>query len=324
MTDAHRTTVTGTPWTAWTGRAVALAAILGPAWVFLTAWSPVIHGSPAYPALLLGTAVLGVIALWRSWRRPPRSRGWRLAVRVTGQVLAAAWVAFLVWLTPFGATEPSLSAMEGSAGAVVIESPSQILIEPSGNHSTAVGVLFQPGARVDARAYVAELLPLAEAGYPVVIVKQPLGIAFTALSRWPDPLREPYVIDWVVAGHSLGGTVAAMQADDRDGEDAAGLILLGSYPAGDISESLTVPVLSISASADGLSTPAKIEGSRADLPADTTFTVIEGASHASFGDYGVQPGDGTPSLGDDEARAQISAAMLAFLDALPSPPTPTV
>nr|WP_284328991.1 alpha/beta hydrolase [Demequina litorisediminis] len=136
------------------------------------------------------------------------------------RLLAAIWLAFLVWLAPFGATEPSLSAMAGTGGAVVTESSRQIVIEPSGQADTGLGVLFQPGARVDARAYVDQFLPVAEAGYPVVIIKQPLGIAFTALPRWPDPLREPYVARWVVAGHSLGGTVAAIQADDHDGDEA--------------------------------------------------------------------------------------------------------
>ncbi|GMA37181.1 hypothetical protein GCM10025876_33850 [Demequina litorisediminis] len=78
-----------------------------------------------------------------------------------------------------------------------------------------------------------------------------------------------------------------------------------------------MPTLSISASEDGLSTPEKIDASRENLPPDTTFTVIEGASHSSFGDYGAQPGDGVPTLRDDEARQQISAAMLEFLDSLP-------
>ncbi|WP_084129981.1 alpha/beta hydrolase [Demequina sp. NBRC 110055] len=311
-------------WPRWVTRIVAVVAVAGPAWVLATAWSPVVHGSPLYPGLLGLTALLGLAMLVWSWRRPMSDdgpRGWRLALRLVGYVATLAWVAFLVWLTPFGATEPSLSAMDGTDTVTVEETATQITL--SRVDSTTVdgtGVLFQPGARVDARAYVAELTPLAEAGYPVVIIKQPLGIAFTALSRWPDPLREPYVAQWVVAGHSLGGTVAAMQADDHDGDDlggTAGLILLGSYPADDISESLTVPVLSISASEDGLSTPDKIEASRADLPEDTVFTVIEGASHASFGDYGVQPGDGTPTLGDDEARAQISTAMLDFLATLP-------
>ena len=41
-------------------------------------------------------------------------------------------------------------------------------------------MFFQPGARVDPRAYAAILRPLAESGHVVVIVKQPLGIAFLA------------------------------------------------------------------------------------------------------------------------------------------------
>lgn len=318
----HETRRTGRPWAVWCGRAVAIVALVAPIGVVVSAWSPIVHGHSLYPVLLTGTAALGAVALWRSGRRaaPVRAaHGCWLALRIAGWTGALVWSVFLIWLTPFGATEPSLSAMNGTASAIVTESPTQILIEPAADPSST-GVLFQPGARVDARAYVAELTPLAEAGYPVLIVKQPLGIAFTALGRWSDDRREPYATRWVVAGHSLGGTVAAMQADDHDGDDlgeAAGLMLLGSYPAGDVSQSLTVPVLSISASEDGLSTPAKIEASRADLPDDTTFTQIEGASHASFGDYSVQPGDGVPSLSPDEARTQISAAMVDFLASLP-------
>ncbi len=45
------------------------------------------------------------------------------------------------------------------------------------------------------------------------------------------------------------------------------------------------------------------------------FVVIEGASHAQFGDYGVQPGDGTPTLSNDDARSRISDVALAFIDA---------
>ena len=75
-------------------------------------------------------------------------------------------------------------------------------------------------------------------------------------------------------------------------------------------------VLSISGSNDGLSTPAKIDASRADLPDTSTFTVIDGAVHAQFGSYGVQPGDGTPTISNDDARTQISAASVAYLDSL--------
>ena len=66
----------------------------------------------------------------------------------------------------------------------------------------------------------------------------------------------------------------------------------------------------------GLSTPAKIGASRADLPASSSFTEIEGAVHAQFGSYGVQPGDGTPTISNDDARSQISAASVAYLKSL--------
>ncbi len=164
------------------------------------------------------------------------------------------------------------------------------------------------------------LRPLAQAGHPVVIAKQPLGIAFLALSAF-DAARtdQPQVARWVVGGHSLGGTVAVIQADDADTDPTApavGLLLYASYPAGDVRASLTTAVESVSGSRDGLATPATIDASRANLPADATFTVIEGGTHAQFGAYGLQPGDGTATISDDEARTLVSAASLRFVESL--------
>jgi len=124
---------------------------------------------------------------------------------------------------------------------------------------------------------------------------------------------------WVVGGHSLGGTVAAIQADAADADRSApavGLLLYASYPARDVRGSLTAAVESVSGSNDGLATPAKIEASRVDLPADTTFTVIEGGTHAQFGSYGAQPGDGIPTISDEQARTLITEASLRFVDSL--------
>ena len=109
------------------------------------------------------------------------------------------------------------------------------------------------------------------------------------------------------SGHSLGGTVASMQADENDGTAAApvtGLLLYASYPTDDISASLTARVLSISGTEDGLATPEKIDESAATLPTDTEFLVLEGVSHAQFGAYGPQAGDGTPEVSDDVALAR--------------------
>jgi len=49
------------------------------------------------------------------------------------------------------------------------------------------------------------------------------------------------------------------------------------------------------------------------LPPDTRYVVIDGGIHSFFGDYGLQSGDGTPSITRDEAQAQIHAASLDLL-----------
>jgi pimeloyl-ACP methyl ester carboxylesterase len=128
----------------------------------------------------------------------------------------------------------------------------------------------------------------------------------------------PQVAEWVVGGHSLGGTVAAMEAEAAAAAPV-GLMLYASYPASDMSTSLTSRVVSISGTNDGLATPADIEASKANLPKDTVFTPIDGGVHAFFGDYGPQPGDGTPTISHDQARQQISQASLAFLAAVRAP-----
>ena len=306
----------------WVVRAVAVLVVIAVGWVLLTAWAPVVHGHPAYPVLLGLTVVVALVALWRARRPRALLGGWRLAGRVVLVVLAIAWLAAMVWLRPFAAVQPALAAMRPDGAVTVTETATSIVLGPTDvtEAGGGTGVFFQPGARVDARAYAAVLRPLAAAGHPVVIAKQPLGIAFLALPAF-DAARSghPEVTRWVVGGHSLGGTVAALQADDTDTDGTApavGLLLFASYPAGDVSGSLTAAAESVSASRDGLATPAKIQASRADLPSGATFTVVDGGTHAQFGAYGIQPGDGTATISDDEARRLISAASVGFVGSL--------
>ena len=228
-------------------------------------------------------------------------------------VLALIW-----WLVPYSAAPPALAAMTSDDTLTVTETPSQIVMTPTGIPSE-VGVLFQPGALVDARAYAAVLRPLAENGHIVVIPKQPFGIAFLSTGAFSSARTEHPTVDrWVLGGHSLGGVVAATDAQSfskEPGDPVAGVLFFASYPASDMS-TLPTPVLSIFASNDGLATPEKVSASKAMLPKDTTFTVIKGGVHANFGDYGPQAGDGEPTVSRDEARTQISSVSLAFVESL--------
>ncbi len=295
----------------------AIAGVMVVAWACLTGWVAIVHGHPLYGVLLgvtlLGSAFVGV----RSFRPSPRRAGWRRVADVAVLLMALGWVALMGWLRPFTAVEPALTALQSDARITVTESPTRIVLTPTGPASTT-GLFFQPGARVDSRAYAAILRPVAEAGHVVVIVKQPLGIAFLATKAIDATAPgQQHVTRWVVGGHSLGGTVAAMQAGATDTDPTrpvVGLLLFASYPASDISTSLRAPVLSIAGSRDGLATPDKIAASRTLLPADATFMTVEGAVHSFFGDYGAQPGDGTPTISQDVARAEISGAAVDFVD----------
>ena len=123
----------------------------------------------------------------------------------------------------------------------------------------------------------------------------------------------------MIAGHSLGGVAAAMAVDRHPGV-FAGLVLWASYPASENNLSqATIPVLSISASNDGLSTPAKVDAAAGLLPANTQKVVVEGGNHGQFGSYGLQKGDGVPVLTREAQQAAVAKETLTFLDRLERP-----
>ena len=267
-------------WLTWTVRVVAAAGVAVPVWAAATSWGAIVHGHPLYAILLAATLVVSFAIGLRALRTRESRTGWRRVGRVALLVASVVWIALMAWLRPFTAQEPALAAMTSDANVTVSETPTQIVMTPTGKASTTA-VFFQPGAKVEARAYAAVLRPLAKAGYTVVIPKQPLGIAFLAIGAFESAKPNfPEVTQWVVAGHSLGGTVASMEANSGDTDAAApvvGLLLFASYPANDISSSLTSTVLSVSGSNDGLASPADIAASKANLPTGTTFTVVRGS-----------------------------------------------
>ncbi|WP_440709190.1 alpha/beta hydrolase [Herbiconiux sp. YIM B11900] len=243
-------------------------------------------------------------------RRHPVARRIGAAALALLVLLVLAVVGFLAdaHITYAAERDPVLALAENPAVDVQY-SYGSVVLSPTGE-ANGVGLVFLAGAKVDPLAYAEKLSGAVEAGSTVVIVRP---LANYAILEW-RPIGDftalaPGVETWYVGGHSLGGVKACQYA----GDDAiAGLVLFGSYCAGDAS-GLGKPVLSISASNDGLSTPAKIEASRTQLPADTDFVVIEGANHAQFGDYGPQPGDGVSTTPDPQVRADITAALDPFL-----------
>jgi hypothetical protein len=308
-------------WYLWVTRIVAIVGVIISAGAAFATGPMLIHGHPAYVVVLAATLVVSVIVAVRSWSLAAPRNPVRLGRRVLQAVLivmSALVIAAVVWLVPSSAEDPALAAMKSDHSVTVVESATEIVMTPTGVESS-VGVFFQPGARVDARAYSAILRPLVEAGHLVVITKQPLGIAFLSMGAFATArsAHNP-VTRWVVGGHSLGGLVASTDAETFAGvarDPVVGLLLFASYPATNIA-GVNVSVLSISGSNDGLSTPAKIAAAKPTLPATTRYLVVKGGVHAFFGDYGLQEGDGKPAISRNRARAEIATGSIAFVDGL--------
>jgi hypothetical protein len=64
------------------------------------------------------------------------------------------------WLRPFTAEEAALEALETPGQYVVTTTSTAIRMDPLGERSS-IGLIFQPGARVDARAYASILADIA-------------------------------------------------------------------------------------------------------------------------------------------------------------------
>lgn len=220
-----------------------------------------------------------------------------------GALIVLAVVALLLYanIGVMGAEPGPLQAVRDDPAIVLDDTGDSIVMSPVDGAST-VGLVFIPGAKVDPLAYASKLSGLvAEEGVTVVITRPTLNLAFfdfRPLSAFTDEV--PGIDTWLVGGHSLGGVKACQLAPDADG-----LVLFASYCANDLSAS-DLTVSSISGSEDGLSTPAKIDAARPLLPPDAEMVQIAGAAHSSFGDYGLQPGDGTPSISDADMIARLT------------------
>jgi predicted alpha/beta-hydrolase family hydrolase len=331
----------------WLVLGIAMVAVA--VWLGWTRWPAILNGHPAMLIAGIGCGLFGFIAIaWsigsltigdrqdregdpehprhRTSREVLQRARWRIVFAVPLLVLAFLLVVFLAYSRPFVATSTATVALRSEGGVRIADRPSwyeliPVREDPSGEDiKPTTGLMFTPGARIDSRAYAHVLRPLAEAGYLVVVLKEPFGFSLLDADRGSKVLDlHPEITTWVVGGHSLGGTTAATLAD-RD-ERVKGLALFASYPADNVVRA-DLEVISISGTADGFATPDDIEASKGKLPPNTSYVVINGAVHSSFGDYGDQSGDGTATIDRSAAQSEITKATLTLLASLVPPPPP--
>ena len=212
-------------------------------------------------------------------------------------------------------TPQALAALQSDARVDVSEN-GWITFSPS-DGSPATGLILYPGGFVDPRAYAPVARLIAEQGYLVAIPYMPLNLAVLGVSR-ADKIMAAYpdIESWAIAGHSLGGAMAAQYAS-RSADAVDGLVLWAAFPAQGVDlTGHSLDAASIYGTRDGLVTQADIDDSRTRLPPGTQFVTIEGGNHAQFGSYGPQDGDLPAEISEEEQHAQIAAATVKILAAV--------
>jgi len=182
----------------------------------------------------------------------------------------------------------ALEALE-SDDLVEISQDPWLTFSPTGE--IHAGLIYYPGGRIDPRGYSNMMRSIAEEGYLVVVPSMPINMAIFNTNA-ADKIIAHFseVKNWAIAGHSVGGTSAAIYTA-KNPDKIDGLAIWASYPANsaDLSE-LDLPVYMIYGELDeGVDRPV-VKEKKVLLPPDTVYLEIPGGDHHQFGTYLVDPG----------------------------------
>ena len=234
-------------------------------------------------------------------------------------LLIAAGIALILVTSFVIYCESYYHADEKAMEAVV--SYSDVVVRTVSDTATAysmpgstVGVIFYPGEKVETDAYAPLMCECAERGITCILFHMPGNMpkmAADSAASLKETLEDifPEVESWFMAGHGAGGTAAAEFAANNT-DMIAGLVLLGACPKSDISGS-PLRVMAVRGSEDKLIDASKLAGL---LPAGFEDKVIDGGCHSFFGMYGMQKGDGTPTITVEEQITKTAELMEGFVN----------
>ena len=190
-----------------------------------------------------------------------------------------------------------------------------LVFEPEIQATT--GIIIYPGAKVEPEAYSYYAKQLTNEGYAVYIPKVNFNFAIFDINQAELIMNQfKHIEKWFIGGHSLGGVAAASYAYENM-DNVEGLLFLASYPSdsNDFSET-ELPILSLYAENDGLTTVEKIEETKKLLSPVATLYEIKGGNHAQFGIYGEQKGDGKATIPVKEQQEIIAEQTTKWLNGI--------
>lgn len=164
------------------------------------------------------------------------------------------------------------------------------------------GIIFYPGAKVEAISYLPILEKLKENGITSVLVDMPFKMAIFNSNAANDVFKlVPKVENWYIGGHSMGGAMASNYAS-KNQDKVEGLILLGAYVYGEYPPQ------------DALTVYGTFNSNlEKNIDYDENIIIIDGGNHAQFGNYGQQKGDPQATISTEEQQRIAVEAILDFI-----------
>ena len=248
--------------------------------------------------------------------RRPRRRTVGIALLVVLALAVAGWL----WYTQPQPLLPEAEASLASTPEVAFSTTDGRLEWAPADGDYDTGLVVYPGGKVPPAAYGPLAQDIAAEGYLVSIVPMPFNLAVFGIGAADGVIAaHPEVQAWAMAGHSLGGAMAAQYTGDHL-DTIDGLALWASYPPNDLSAA-DIAATSIYGTYDPGENRMSGPEAQATLPPDTVFVPIPGGNHEQMGWYTGQPNDGVASISREEQQAQVAAATVDMLKTI-EPPQP--
>lgn len=228
-----------------------------------------------------------------------RRKKWLVAGGVVLLILAILAGVFFWYVSDYyRAEDVALEVLAQDSGITVQDNLT--ILSPTSPTDTAI--IFYPGAKVEAEAYLPLLDQIRQTGVTCILVHMPFHMAIFDADAAEKVMEQfPEIQHWYMAGHSMGGAMASKFASDHP-EEVEGLILLGAYLYGDYPEKKALTIYG--------SLNQSVED---HIDYTQNIVEIQGGNHAQFGNYGAQKGDLPAEISAQEQQAQTVAAIEAFL-----------
>ena len=222
-----------------------------------------------------------------------------IAASVVLLLVAVCTGAFFWYVSDYYRAEDTALAVLAQGTGITVQDNLTVL---SPSYPTDTAIIFYPGAKVEAEAYLPLLDQIRQTGVTCILVHMPFHMAIFDVNAAEEVIDQfPEIEHWYMAGHSMGGAMASQFASQHT-DEIEGLILLGAYIYGDYPDEKTLTVYG--------SLNQSVED---HIDYTENIVEIEGGNHAQFGNYGPQKGDLPATILAEDQQAQTVAAIEQFM-----------